>query len=319
MPSNIHKIKGYNQMIQSKVYESIQEWVSYTDGHNMHKGIHSNRFEELKFWEKFLPAFTFYTLEEKEFTVDVKSVYIELKLMFTALILILDDIVDNATVPENAELIAHLHNIVVNNIPFRRSRYPNTKKGLDIIQSIFDFASSYFTEKTFELYDSSRLAFTNGVVKEIECVNKINQGQPVSFDERLDNCALQGADIACHIDAERIAKAQYQVDKLAFWQISKNLGSLLAIKNSKRTVASEVANGEISSPHFVLACQMEGVLPLNMKGRLDWFEPIAKSVNFKERIEAQGINNLKQLQSSFASNRLDLQRFLTSLGVLDQS
>jgi hypothetical protein len=319
MLSNIHTIKGYKQMIQTKVYESIQEWVSYTDGHNMHKGTHSNRFEELKFWEKFLPAFTFYTLDEQDLTVEKTSLFIELKLMFTALILILDDIIDNATVPENAELIAHLHNIVHNNIPFRRSRYANTKKGLDIIQSIFDFANTYFTDKSYYLYESSRFAFVKGVVEEIQCVNKINQGQIVTFNERLDNCALQGADIACHIDAERIYKARNQVDNLAFWQTSKFLGSLLAIKNSKRTVASEIANGEICSPHFVLACEMEGVLPLTMKGRWDWFEPIAKSDTFKERIEAEGITNLKRLQGSFAANKLDLPRFCTALGVLDQS
>jgi hypothetical protein len=306
-------------MIQIKIYDSIQEWVSYTDGHIMHKGIHANRFEELKFWEKFLPAFTIYTLDEQGFIVEKTSMYNELKLMFSSLVLILDDIVDNATVTENAELIAHLHNIVDNNSPFKRSRYPNSKKGLDLIQSIFDFASSYFTDKGFELYQSSRKVFVKGVVKEIECVNRINQRQTVTFDQRLDNCALQGADVACHIDSQRICDAHPNFSSLNLLQASKYLGALLAIKNSKRTAKSEINNGEITSPHFVLACEMESVLPLDMKGQSIWYEPIAQSNAFKARVEAVGIANLQALQNSFGTYRLDLPRFCTALGVLDEA
>jgi hypothetical protein len=306
-------------MFQVKIYDSIQEWVSCTKGHIMHKGIHANRFEELKFWEKLLPAFTFYTLDEQGFIVEKTSMYNELKLMFSTLILILDDIIDNASVTENAELIAHLHNIVGNNTPFKRSRYPNSKKGLDLIQSIFDFSSIYFTDKGFELYQSSRKVFVKGVVKEIECVNRINQGQIVTFDQRLDNCALQGADVACHIDSQRIRNIHPNFTNLDLLQTSKYLGALLAIKNSKRTATSEINNGEITSPHFVLACEMEGVLPLDKKGQSIWYEPIAQSNTFKVRIEEAGIANLKDLQNSFGTYRLDLPRFCTALGVLDEA
>jgi hypothetical protein len=303
-------------MLKPIIYDSMEQWVKYTDELTIHKGINNNRLQELKFWEKLIPSISYYLDNENDFTLEKDSIYVQLKLMYAALILIIDDIVDNSTSEVNSELMEHLTNMANNHIPFRRSKHTMLKAGLDLVQTIVDCANDFFVDnKTF--YYNSLSCFVSGVNDEISVINKILNGESVTFNERVEACALQGAHISNFIDSERIYKKRMSINNLTMNYLSYAVGSYLALKNSAKTVISELANGEITSPLFILACALVNVNPITKRFDVEWYQSIANSQQFKHALEVYQIDLIKNIQKNFAYSRFDLPRFFTAVGALD--
>jgi hypothetical protein len=303
-------------MLKEVIYSCIEDWVQYTNPNNTHKGTYSNRLNELKIWENHLPYLSLYTNNEKDICLESDNVYIQLKLMYASFILILDDIIDNATITENAELIAHLNNIFKNDNNFINSRYPNSKKGLTLCKLILDSAINFFANNSIIL-QTSKSEFVSGVIIEIEYIIKIQQGNNVIFQERINSSALQGSKISCYLDLNRINQNQTFVDNSTMLNLSDSLEKLLAINNSNKTVLSEILSGEIMSPHFILACELTGLKPIDQKYQLSWYQSIAQMPIFKDRIVSTQVNLIKLIQDNFVLLQLDLPRFFGALNKLE--
>ncbi len=301
-------------MLKDAIYDALQEWVLYTSNAEMHRGNLGNRVKELQFWEKIIPSISFYNLEEVEYALDYDSVYVQLKLMYASFILVIDDIVDNSTAMVNVELMDRLISISSER---NESQYPMITKAIGLIQTVLDQAYQIF-DVNHDLLFESLYVFVMGVNEEILIINNILNGNTVTFSERVEAVGLQGSVVSVFLDSDRLQKKYHGLNHLTMEYLKYSVGSYLAIINSSKTVESEITQGEITSPHFILACNIEDVLPIEKQHDLIWYQSIADTNKFKQALEALQLDLIKNIQRNFAANQLDLPRFFTALGVLDQ-
>jgi hypothetical protein len=292
------------------VISSLEEWKPICKSLNIHQGVIGNRVQEFKNWVSILPLVSLYKFEEKDFTLSYDSSFVIAKIAIAGLVIIVDDVVDNSS-----PAIIELFDTNLINLGNQVTIYGNHRlhdEGIRIICNIISAAKKILPTKSELDFDRILTSFFASVSQENKQIVEILLGNRTTFEERLIYSGTQGATASMMIDYYRLKTQNLE----QFITLGNSIDSLLALKNSITTINSEIQHGEITSPLFVLACELENVSPIDKTGDMEWFRIVSSNPDFSKRIKVAKSTNYMAILSQLQILMLDSSRFTEGFGLI---
>ncbi len=293
-----------------QISSELQNWNSITQKNAIHTGIFNDRLVEFKNWLKIIPLTTLYRYDEKELILSFSDKYIMTKVFIAALVLIVDDIVDNSTPAIIDVLDTNLSNIGKQvTIYCNKTLHDN---GIDIINRLFELGKSSVASSDDFDFEEVINYFFKQVSLENKTIVEILLGVRCSFNQRLLCSGTQAASTSIKVDSHRLNV----IDSPLIDELGLNLDSLLAYKNSIGTTESEVRSGEITSPLYLLACEITGSQPIDKTGDIEWYLEVSSLVQFKTKLHEKKVELYTSIPPILQALNLDCARFIDSLSLI---
>ncbi|MGL4758735.1 MAG: hypothetical protein ACRCXZ_05340 [Patescibacteria group bacterium] len=303
-----------NTSIESILIQKLISWSEITKSLNMHKGVLGDRVAEFQGWMTILPLSTLYKLGSDSNIIGYDSPQVQAKAVFAALILIIDDVVDNSD-----ENILSLFGTNLLNFGQKIPIFANNTlhdEAVILISEIVNFSLEYFDRIKFTFFRTALADFFAGVNEELTMTVNLILGDTVLFNTRIYLSHLQGAIAAVSIDLTLPWFDSNQEKDVLGRQLGEHLNAFLSLCNSEKTVVSEILNHEISSPLFILACESESIKPFEKVGEIDWYTKVANKNEFKERINSTKSHLIHKIMKILNQLECDSNRFFDSIELI---
>jgi hypothetical protein len=296
--------------LENSVISYLEEWKGVCKSLNIHQGVENNRVREFQNWVAILPILSLYSYDEKDYILSYDSPFLLAKIAIAGMVIIIDDVVDNSS-PAIIELFdTNLSNLGKQVTLFANHRLHDN--GIRLINQIITDCKSLIP--VTENFDINQIfeEFFQLVSQENKVIVDILLGNSVTFEERIVSAGTQGATPAILIDYLRLGIS----DRGQYETLGNALDSLLALKNSQLTIMSEIQHGEITSPLFVLAAELTGVVPMDMTGDIEWFRTVSSTQEFKQTVKEKTSALYMTILSQLQILTLDAGRFSEGFNLL---
>ena len=311
---NSYYFRSLHMTIESFLISKLIEWNNLTQSLSIHRGINGDRVQEFQNWFSVLPLSTLYRVSEGDRIVDYNSIEVSAKAVFAAAILIIDDVVDNS----NEDVLSLFGTNLLNynrNVPIFANQ-PLMDSGVRIVYEILNEANVVFSELGFTEFPSILNEFLSGVNEEIKMIVNLMVGESLLFNTRLFSSYLQGATPAVLIDVTRNVFNNIPNKHEIAIELSLALNAYLALRNSQATVISEILNHEISSPLYILACEITNTKPFEKIGELQWYQSIERSPAFRDRLAFTLLNLRKSIDHSMLALDCNSRRLFEAVNII---